>query len=101
MASIDSLKTELQTLAADLTGVANYKCLVLIDQYIDALSAQASATATDVQSYSIAGRSISRRSQEQHASTVASLWRQIQVLLYGNATRADFSALRENGVQSI
>jgi hypothetical protein len=97
MASIDSLKTELQTSAALLTNsTAKYKCLVLIDQYIDALNAQASAAASDIQSYSIAGRSVNRRAQDSHASAVSSLWKQISALLYGSQTTADFSGMHDN-----
>ena len=85
------LKTELQTLAAELSNaVAKYKCLALIDQYIAALEQQAVATATDVQSYSIGNRSVSRASADNYANTVARLENEINELLYGNVAYADF-----------
>jgi hypothetical protein len=92
----ENLQTELETLANKLTNnVAKYKCLILIGQYVDALESQATAAATDVSSYSIAGRSVVRSSTGNIANTAARLEGEINALLYGITTHADF---RESGI---
>ena len=91
MSNYTDLKTTLQDKADELDDDApKYKCLILIDQYIAALEQQATATSTDVSSYSIAGRSVTRGGAANYTSMVADLENQINFLLYGNVTYADF-----------
>lgn len=87
----DNLKTELQALANACTDdITKYRALIVIDQYIAALEQQASSTSTDIQSYSIGGRSVTRREGTGYQETVARLWNELNELLYGNITYADF-----------
>jgi hypothetical protein len=89
-ANTDSLKTELQALANTLTNTVNkYKCLEYIDQYIAALDAQATLSATDISSYSIAERTVNRVQQADMARNVARLESVVFSLLYGSTTYAD------------
>lgn len=92
MAAIDDLKTALQALANDLDDtVRKNTALVLIDQYIDALSAQATATSTDIQSYTIGGRTVTRQQVEAMANSVSNLQKQLNDIFYGNTSYADFN----------
>jgi len=91
MANIDDYKTELQTLANTLdSDLQKYKALVLIDQYIDALTAQGTATSTDVASYSIGGRTVTRKQVESMQRQAPMLEAQINEIFYGNISYADF-----------
>jgi hypothetical protein len=89
------LKAELQRLANLLTNTtAKYKCLILIDQYVAALTKQADVSASDVTSYSIDNRSVSRSPQKDYSSTVKDLERQINNILYDSKTLGDLSGNR-------
>ena len=93
-ANTTSLKTLLQAKAALLTDeIDKYRCLEAIDQYIAALDAQAAATSSDVQSYSIAGRSVTRSGGQSFANVVKRLEREVFGYLYGNVTLADWRRL--------
>lgn len=87
----DALKAALIVKANELTDtISKYECLELIDQYAAALAKQAETVANDVTSYSIDGRSVTRSSQNSMQAQVANLKANINRLLYGNVTRADF-----------
>ena len=91
MSNLTSLQTELETLANTLDdAVLKYKCLILIDQYVDSLEAQATAVSTDVTSYTIGGRSVTRQQVMQMQAQVNNLEAQINNILYGNTTYCDF-----------
>ena len=91
MSNYTLLQSELETLANTLDDdVRKYECLILIDQYVDALEAQATQVSTDVTSYTIGGRTVTRGDVLRMQSQVANLKQQINTILYGNVTYADF-----------
>ena len=88
------LETALDAKVAELTDdIAKYKGYILVDQYIAALQQQANATATDITSYSIGGRSVTRAGSQDYAAIVSDLEAQLNRLLYGGRTLADFRRL--------
>ena len=91
-ATYASYQALLEAKAADLDdAVAKAKCELLIAQYVDALEAQATTVATDVQSYTIGGRTVTRSQVIQMQAQVNNLERQINDILYGNTSYADFN----------
>ena len=91
MSNYTDLKTALDALANELDDdVRKYTCLALIDQYVDALEAQATTVSTDVLSYTIGGRTVSRTGVQQMQGQVNNLQKQINDILYGNVSYADF-----------
>ena len=87
----ENLKTALDVLANQLEDdIPKYKCLALIDQYVAAFEAQATTVSSDVQSYSIGGRSVTRREVISMQNQVSNLERQIYETLYGNISYVDF-----------
>lgn len=88
----DLLKAELQTSANLLTtAMYKYKALILIDQYIAALTKQAESSANDVQSYSIGDRSVTRSGATGYAKMVTDLESQLMAILNGGGvTFTDF-----------
>lgn len=95
----DNLKTALQTLANEITDddVRKYTALILIDQFVDAITTQATSTSSDVISYTIAGRSVTRSQggASTQMRTVDILMQKINECLYGNVTHADFRQVSE------
>jgi hypothetical protein len=92
VATYASYQTLLEAKAAELDdAVAQAKCELLIDQYVDALEAQATAVSTDVTSYTIGGRTVSRGDVLRMQGQVSNLERQINNILYGNVSYADFN----------
>jgi len=91
MTNYSSLQTALESLANDLDDdVRKYECLILIDQYVDAIEAQATTVSSDVASYTINGRTVSRREVLAMQSQVNNLKQQINDILYGNVSYVDF-----------
>lgn len=91
MTNYSSLQTALEALANDLDDdVRKYECLILIDQYVDAIEAQATTVSSDVASYTINGRTVSRREVLAMQSQVNNLKQQINDILYGNVSYVDF-----------
>lgn len=88
----DLYKAELVTKANALTVTEQkYKALIYIDQYISALTQQATATANDVQSYSIGDRSVTRSTAQGYTNLVNRLESQLRSILGGGSvTYADF-----------
>ena len=91
----ESLNTELTLRAAaryaqDADVAAYQECLISIAQYVAALTAQATATATDVVSYSVAGRSVTRSRGTEYSATIQRLKRSIYTYLYGDSALVDF-----------
>ena len=76
--------------AGDLSDEQKAEASIVLSQWIRALQAAATATATDVASYSIGGRSVSRRGSDGQLAIANSLRRQLNQLLYGICTEADF-----------
>ena len=92
MSNLTDLQTALEALADDLDStVDKLKCKILIDQYIDALEAQATTVATDIQSYTIGGRTVTRAQVMQMQGQVNNLEKQINNILYGNTSYGDFN----------
>jgi hypothetical protein len=92
-----TLKTLLQAQAALLTSdIDKYRCLEAIDQYIAALDAQSVSASSDVQSYSWAGRSVTRFGNDSYASVVKRFEREVFTLLYGTVTLADWRRIIDN-----
>ena len=91
MSNYTDLKAAYQVEANLLTDtIAKSKALILIDQYMAALEAQATASANDVTSYSIGGRSVTRADATRYADIVRSLEAQLNEVLHGFVTYADF-----------
>jgi len=91
MSNYTDLQTALEAIADELDDdVRKYTCLILIDQYVDALEAQATAVSTDVTSYTIGGRTVSRSDVMKMQGQVNNLQSQINDILYGNVSYADF-----------
>ena len=91
MSDLTDLKTSLETLADELDDdVQKYKCKIYIGQYIDALTAQSTNTSPDVQSYTINGRTVSRREIISMQKQVDNLEARINRILYGSVSLADF-----------
>lgn len=63
---------------------------IILTQWVSALEASEKASSTDVSSYSIGGRSVSRRASDAQLALANSLRRQLNQLLYGMVTEADF-----------
>ena len=84
MSNFTDLQTALEALADELDNdVQKYTCKILIDQYVDALEAQATTVSTDITSYTIGGRTVSRGDVIKMQSQVSNLNRQINEILYG------------------
>jgi len=83
MANIDTLKTALTTAAADITNdIDRYDCLTLIDDWFACRSAVAAVQGNSIQSYSIAGRSVTRQNIDQFATMERQLYSRIHQYLY-------------------
>ena len=72
--------------------VEYYHALILVDQYIAALQQLATASKTDIASYSHTGVNITRRNITEYHNEVNRLRRELDTLLYGCVTIADFSS---------
>ena len=87
----DNLKTALQARVTELdfaaTDPQKHEALALIDQYVAALTAQASETTSSITGYSISGRSVTKSSGSSGGAamleTVSRLKRQVYAILYG------------------
>ena len=91
MSNYTNLKAALDLLANELDDdVRKFTCLALIDQYVSALEAQATSVSTDVVSYTIGGRTVSRGDVVKMQGQVSNLNRQINAILYGTSSYADF-----------
>jgi len=94
MSNYTDLKTALDALANELDDdVRKYTCLALIDQYVLAFEAQSTAVSTDVTSYTIGGRTVSRGDVLKMQGSVNNLQKQINDILYGNVSYADFRSV--------
>ena len=92
MATYAELQTLLEAQADELQDdIAKCKCKLLIDQYVDALEAQATSVDTNVQSYTIGGRTVTRAEVMKMQAQVSNLEKQINNILYGNVSYADFN----------
>lgn len=94
LSNYTDLKSELQTLANSLDTTDNsinkYRALILIDQYIAALEQLEYAVKTDVQNYSHTGVTVGRRDLEKYQAVVNSLYAELNAVMYGTLTYADF-----------
>jgi len=91
MSHYTDLVAALDVLANQLDDdVRKYTCLALIDQYVAALEAQATTVSTDVVSYTIGGRTVSRTDVLNMQGQVNNLQKQINDILYGTSSYADF-----------
>jgi hypothetical protein len=93
MATYAELKVLLDAKADELDDeVRKCTCKILIDQYVLAFEAQSTAVSTDVTSYTIGGRTVSRGDVLKMQGSVSNLEAQINNILYGNVSFADFRA---------
>jgi len=91
MSNYTDLKAAYQAEANLLTDtISKTKALILIDQYCAAIEAQATAAANDVTSYSIGGRSVTRGGGQSFQKQVQYLEQQLNDILYGFISYADF-----------
>ena len=92
MATYAELQTLLEAKADELDDdIQKCKCKLLIDQYCDALEAQATSVSTEVQSYTIGGRTVTRSEVMKMQGQVNNLEKQINYILYGNTSYPDFN----------
>lgn len=83
MANIDTLKAALVSAAASITNdIDRYDCLTLIDDWFACRSAVAAVQGNSIQSYSIAGRSVTRQNVDQFAKSERQLYARIHEYLY-------------------
>jgi len=68
---------------------------IYLADWITALEALATAKATDITSYSVAGRSVARRRIDEMDGTVSLARRNFMVFIHGSVTLADFNVGEE------
>ena len=90
MAAIDALKTAWETEIAKIGDtLQNAKATYLLDSYIAGLTSQASLSSNDISSYTIAGRTVTRRNADSGQSLIDSMENELTQLVYGSVTQAD------------
>jgi hypothetical protein len=100
--SWDTLKTYWSTAVntavtnGQLEEPDNIEALNLLDRWMDAEEAADTNAATDLSSYTIANRSVSRRGNTDQRDTAHAAKRAFMHQLYGSVTYADFR--QNNGV---
>lgn len=67
------------------------KAVYVLTQYVAALAAQTSSAGTDISSYSISGRSVTRRDGGAMSDLVLGIEFELRQLVYGNVTLADMN----------
>ena len=84
-ANIDALKVALEAEIDSMTdALGKAEASVLCDRYIDALEAQASMEAGAIQSYTIAGRTVTRRDPAAGEALTRSLRSELNAYIGGN-----------------
>ena len=87
MAAIEDLKTEWLTQIATIEdSLLKAEAPAALDRYIAAYSEQSELEAEGIESYSIAGRSVTHRKPENGTSLVAQLRAQLNRLVYGKTS---------------
>jgi len=81
--------------AGSITLDAKYEALIALDTWIEGLEQLKNATTTDLQSYSIAGRSGTRRPLTEYHEQVNRAKADLMRMLYGLVTLADFRSDEE------
>jgi hypothetical protein len=83
MSALVDLQSQYVTDAKTLTGTLDrLKALRAIATWFNAAKTLDEAVATDINSYSIGGRSVSRRGLDEYAGRVAELEAQVETLIY-------------------
>jgi len=72
-----------------------WEALMLLDRWITAEIARDNFAATDIQSYSIADRSVTRKQQNQAVASAVSAKRNFMSKLYGDVTYADLRSMED------
>lgn len=99
MSNIADLKAALILEAADISdSIDKLECLSLIDDWYACRVALAAFEAGDVQSYSIAGRSVTRRDTSAIRTSEASYLQQIKSFLGRSGGCMDMSAREHNAI---
>ena len=92
MAAIDDLKTAWETEIATIGDtLQNAEATYLLDGYIAALQSQASMSANEISSYTIAGRTVTRRNADTGQRLINELRNELSLYVYGNVTQADLN----------
>lgn len=82
--SISNLIAALTTAAGDIVNnIDRFDCLVLIDEYALAKTAEASSTSSNISSYTIAGRTVQYRTLGELNDRVSQLRSGINSYLHG------------------
>jgi hypothetical protein len=90
MAAIDDVKSAWETEIAKISDtLLNAEATYILDQYIDARTAQASLSSDGIQSYTIAERTVTRRNADMGQALINDLQNQLTELVYGKITLAD------------
>jgi hypothetical protein len=87
-----ALETAIQTeITAMPAGIRKELAQEKLTEYLAAKAAASTASANDVISYSISGRSVTRRNGSEFRSFVKELETELADLIYGSTTLIDFS----------
>jgi len=91
-ASSTALKAAYQTEVNKISGtLEKAEADYLLDRWIEALDAQNALEAGQIQSYSIAGRSVTRANLKDGRSVADRLRAQLQMLIYGAESLMDMN----------
>jgi hypothetical protein len=92
MAAIDDLKSAWETEIGKISDtLLKAKATYQLDNYIAAVQQQASLEANDIISYSIAGRTFTRRDVGAGQDAIAAMENELVLLCYGRANYVDFN----------
>lgn len=86
--------------AGNIEEPDRYEADALLDRWIDAEKAADVTAATDITSYSVAGRSVARRRGDEMRRLAADARQAFMTKLYGNVTYADMRS-NEDAIDEI
>lgn len=90
MAAIDDLKTAWEAKIALISdALLKAEATLALDNYIDARTAQAALTSNEITSYTIAGRTVTRRNPESGQAMINHLQNELTEYVYGSVTLID------------
>ena len=91
-ASSTALKAAYTTAIGNLDDtLINAEATYLLDRWIEALDSQNAVEAGSIQSYSIAGRTVSKANLTEGAKLVDRLRGQLQIFIYGSESLMDMN----------
>jgi len=92
MTAIADLQTAWETEIAKISDtLLNAEATYALSEYIDARTNQAALSANEIQSYTIAGRTFTRRDVEAGQGQVNRIENKLRALVYGSITMIDLN----------